>query len=189
MHCALCCLQAPDKLRLLKEVREASGQYLPLDDAKKLADLKVENDDVVAMVYLKEGEAATAAAVAATRLWRCRNSSTRDNRSSVITRASSILELVTGNSTSTQYQMLLTCVHCASTAQCTEGVAPPAGCALLNDRSKSVLVNACCIALLWSVCADGSGFEGVKILAPGAEDDAGGSSDGAVKQEPKQEAQ
>ncbi|KAF6261099.1 ubiquitin-like protein-like protein [Scenedesmus sp. NREL 46B-D3] len=75
MHCALCCLQAPDKLRLLKE---------------KLADLKVENDDVVALVYLKE---------------------------------------------------------------------------------------------------DGSGFEGVKILAPGAEDDAGGSSDGAVKQEPKQEAQ
>jgi hypothetical protein len=54
--CTCVFLQSPDKLRLLKEVREASGQYLPLDDAKKLAELKVENDDVVAMVYLKEGE-------------------------------------------------------------------------------------------------------------------------------------
>jgi ribosomal protein L7/L12 len=52
----LCFLQSPDKLQLLKEVREASGQYLGLDDAKKLADLKVENDDVVAMTYMKEGE-------------------------------------------------------------------------------------------------------------------------------------
>jgi hypothetical protein len=53
---ALAYLQSPDKLQLSKEVREASGQYLALDDAKKLADLKVENDDVVAMTYLKEGE-------------------------------------------------------------------------------------------------------------------------------------
>eukprot|EP00882_Tetradesmus_deserticola_P008288 GHRQ01008738.1.p1 GENE.GHRQ01008738.1~~GHRQ01008738.1.p1 ORF type:complete len:119 (+),score=50.12 GHRQ01008738.1:586-942(+) len=82
--------KAPGKLQLLKEVREASGQYLPLDDAKKLADLKVENDDVVAMAYLKE---------------------------------------------------------------------------------------------------DGSGYESVKIYAPGAEDVAAGSNDGAAKQDAKQEAQ
>jgi hypothetical protein len=54
--CNVLCLQSPDKLQLLKETREASGQYQPLDDAKKLAELKVENDDVVALAYLKEGE-------------------------------------------------------------------------------------------------------------------------------------
>jgi hypothetical protein len=37
------------------------------------------------------------------------------------------------------------------------------------------------------VAADGSGFEPVKIFAPGAEDDAEGSGDAAVKQEVKQE--
>lgn len=34
----------------------ANGTYELLDDAKKLADLKVENDDVVAMCFMQEGE-------------------------------------------------------------------------------------------------------------------------------------
>lgn len=42
-------LQPPDQLQLWKE--EAV-----LDDAKKLADLKVENDDVLALCYATEGE-------------------------------------------------------------------------------------------------------------------------------------
>lgn len=46
--------KSPDKLQLLREVREASGQWLPLDDAKKLAELKVENDDVLALAYAQE---------------------------------------------------------------------------------------------------------------------------------------
>lgn len=56
LHIHTCRLQSPDKLQLLREVREASGQWLPLDDAKKLAELKVENDDVLALAYAQEGE-------------------------------------------------------------------------------------------------------------------------------------
>jgi hypothetical protein len=53
----LCCfLQAPDQLQLLQQTRDAVAGYEPLADAKKLAELKIENDDVVAMTYAKEGE-------------------------------------------------------------------------------------------------------------------------------------
>lgn len=48
------CLQPPDKVQLHKQL--ANGAYEQLDDAKKLADLKVENDGVVAMCYMQEGE-------------------------------------------------------------------------------------------------------------------------------------
>jgi hypothetical protein len=42
-------LQPPDQLQLWKE-------EVVLEDAKKLADLKVENDDVVVMCYANSGE-------------------------------------------------------------------------------------------------------------------------------------
>eukprot|EP00878_Enallax_costatus_P027251 GHUV01029316.1.p3 GENE.GHUV01029316.1~~GHUV01029316.1.p3 ORF type:complete len:108 (+),score=44.26 GHUV01029316.1:368-691(+) len=44
--------QPPDKVQLHKQL--ANGSYEQLEDSKKLADLKVENDDVVAMCYMQE---------------------------------------------------------------------------------------------------------------------------------------
>ena len=41
-------LQPPDKVQLVKEEQA-------LEDARKLSDLKVENDDVVAMCYVQGG--------------------------------------------------------------------------------------------------------------------------------------
>jgi hypothetical protein len=41
-------MQPPEKVHLIK------GEQ-PLEDARKLSDLKVENDDVVAMCYLQPG--------------------------------------------------------------------------------------------------------------------------------------
>jgi hypothetical protein len=48
----LCLLQPPDQLQLWKD-------QVVLEDAKKLADLKVENDDVVVMCYQNAGANAT----------------------------------------------------------------------------------------------------------------------------------
>lgn len=47
------CLQPPDKVQLHKQ--SGNGSYEQLEDSKKLADLKVENDDIVAMCYMQEG--------------------------------------------------------------------------------------------------------------------------------------
>jgi transcription elongation factor B subunit 2 len=41
--------QAPDKQRLYKDKQL-------LEDARKLADLRIENDDVIAMTYLQDGQ-------------------------------------------------------------------------------------------------------------------------------------
>jgi hypothetical protein len=49
LSCMLFLLQPPDKQQLSKE-------GVILDDARKLCDLKVENDDVIAMCYQLDGK-------------------------------------------------------------------------------------------------------------------------------------
>uniref|UniRef100_A0A383V3P7 Ubiquitin-like domain-containing protein n=1 Tax=Tetradesmus obliquus TaxID=3088 RepID=A0A383V3P7_TETOB len=122
--------KSPDKLQLLREVREASGQWLPLDDAKKLAELKVENDDVLALAYAQEGE---------------RQQQQQQERQQIA---------------------------CAGRAE-SAGGRQGSGNSSSSSRADR---------------ADG-GFERVKILAPGAEEEADGSGDAAAKQEAKPEEQ
>jgi hypothetical protein len=64
--------QPPDKVQLCK------GSS-PLEDAKRLSDLKIENDDIIGMCFVQAGTASSSvgwahAATAATRRMSCRSS-------------------------------------------------------------------------------------------------------------------